>query len=288
MKKLLCFAGIIAGNFILSFGVVAFVLPHGLIAGGSTGLGLALQHYLGLPVAGVVAAANIILFFSGLFFLGWKFAATSLISTILYPVLLSLTQLIPSLQNLTDNLLLAAIFAGVLMGLGVGLVLKVGGSTGGFDIPPLILNRKLNVPVSTTLYTVDTVIVLSQVTFSNPEQIMYGLIVVFLCSAVVNKVLVMGTAKVQLLIISDEHEKIRQMLLHTLDSGVTLFQIENGIRKTRQNAILSIISNRKLVDAKTWIQEIDDQAFIMISSITEVRGRGFTLERQTTAPDREE
>lgn len=288
MNKLLCFAGIIAGNFILSFGVVSFVLPHGLIAGGTTGLGLALQHYLGLPVAGVVAAANIILFFSGLFFLGWKFAATSLISTILYPVLLSLTQLIPSLQNLTDNLLLAAIFAGVLMGLGVGLVLKVGGSTGGFDIPPLILNRKLNIPVSTTLYAIDTVIVLSQVTFSNPEQIMYGLIVVFLCSAVVNKVLVMGTSKVQLLIISDEHEKIRQMLLHTLDSGVTLFQVENGIRRTRQNAVLSIISSRKLADAKNRIQEIDDQAFIMISSITEVRGRGFTLERQVTAPVREE
>lgn len=281
MKKLVRIAGILAGNFILALSVVGFIIPAGLMAGGTTGLALSMEHYFGLPIAATVAGANIILFVIGLICLGWKFALTTLISTFLYPFLLDQLEKIAMLRHLTDNLLLAAIFAGALMGLGVGLVLKVGASTGGFDIPPLIFHKKFGIPVSTTLYVIDTVIILAQVTFSAPEQVLYGIIVVFLCSATVNKVLLMNTNKVQLMIISKSYNEIKSAILHDLDCGATLIKIETGFAGEQQSAVLSVVTNRKLNEAKELIQKIDGNAFITISSITEVRGRGFTLERQS-------
>lgn len=281
MKKLINIAGILVGNFILAFSVVAFVIPCGLMAGGTTGLALSMEHYFHVPIPVTVAVSNIILFLAGLIFLGIKFALTTLISTFLYPILLGFLKNIALFQHLTDNLLLAAVFAGAVMGLGIGLVLKMGASTGGFDIPPLIFHKKLGIPVSATLYAVDTLIILTQVTFSDPEQVLYGIIVVFLCSVTVNKVLVMGSNKVQVLAISSYYDQIREELLYTLDCGATLLNVETGLAGEQQFAVLSVISSRKLNEVKALIQKIDSKAFIVISSVTEVRGRGFTLERQS-------
>lgn len=168
------------------------------------------------------------------------------------------------------------------MGLGVGLVLKAGASTGGFDIPPLIFHKKFGIPISTSLYTIDTLIILAQVTFSSPEKVLYGIIVVFLCSATVNKVMVMGSSKVELMVISNDYQAIREGLLHKLDCGATLMNIETGFTGQKQLAVMSILTGRKLNEAKALIQDIDSSAFMIISSVTEVRGRGFTLERQSS------
>ncbi|MCC2864671.1 YitT family protein [Ihubacter massiliensis] len=285
MKKWISVIGILAGNLILALSVAAFVIPSNLMAGGTTGLALCLEHYFGIPIAVSVAAANVTLFAVGLVCLGRRFAVTTLISTFLYPLLLDLLQKLDVLQHLTDNLLLAAVFAGTLMGLGVGLVLKVGASTGGFDIPPLIFHKKFGIPVSASLYAIDTLIILAQVTFSSPEKVLYGIIVVFLCSATVNKVMVMGSSKVQLMVISKDYQAIRQGLLQKLDCGATLVNIETGFTGEKQLAIMSILTGRKLNEAKKLIQEIDGNAFMVISSVTEVRGRGFTLERQANLLD---
>ena len=135
-KKLKMIGFMILGNAILAMGTAAFVVPNGLISGGVTGIGLILQRLFGLPVDIGVFVADGVLFLLGAAVMGKAFAATIILSTIVYPTFFSLFGKIPFLTNLTDDKLMAAIYAGLLMGAGIGLVIKVGGSTGGMDIPP--------------------------------------------------------------------------------------------------------------------------------------------------------
>ena len=131
----------ILGNAVLALGTAAFVVPNGLISGGVTGIGLILEHFFGLPVDVGVFVGDAVLFLLGAAVMGKAFAATIILSTIVYPTFFSLFGKIPFLTSLTDDKLMAAIYAGLLMGAGIGLVIKVGGSTGGMDIPPIILHK---------------------------------------------------------------------------------------------------------------------------------------------------
>lgn len=271
---------ILLGNFVLAFGVNSFVVPHGIIMGGATGIGIAIHKFTGMNLSYAVWILNFILFFLGLFFMGKKFAMSIILSTVFYPLCLNILEHVPGVMDMTDNILLADIYGGVLVGLGIGIVVRQGASTGGLDIPPLILQKKLGIPVGISLYVCDFSVLVLQAFFSSSEQVLYGILNVFLSSMVVNYVTVMGQKKVQLFIISDKFEKIREELLTDMDLGVTLVHIETGYMREEQKAVLCITTARKLYGVNQAIQKLDPKAFISITNISEVRGRGFTLERK--------
>ncbi len=277
IKKLIL---ILLGNFILAFGVNCFMVPAGIIMGGATGIGLAVNKFTGINLSYVVWILNFILFFLGLFFMGKAFAMSIILSTFFYPLCLNVLERIPGIMHLTDNLLLADIYGGVLVGLGIGLVVRQGASTGGLDIPPLIMQKKFGIPVGISLYVCDFTVLVMQAFFSTSDQVLYGILNVFLSSMVVNYVTVMGERKVQLLVISDKYEEIRKELLTDMDLGVTLVHVETGYMRQEQMAVLCVTTARKLYGANLAIQTIDPRAFISITNISEVRGRGFTLERK--------
>lgn len=275
-KKILL---VLLGNAIYSFGVVAFVVPNGLITGGSTGLALFFQYQLHLPIEIFVGVFNVVMFIVGACILGKAFALTTLVSSIAYPFILSFFQQFPQLGNLTDNPLLAALYSGGLIGLGIGIVLRQGASTGGMDIPPLVLNKKFGLSVAVMLYLFDSCILLLQVFISSSEQVLYGILVVMIYTFVLDKVLVAGKSQIQVKVVSAEYEAIREHILHKLDRGVTLFQAETGLLKNRQQVVMSIVSNRELPRLTALVKEIDPQAFIVIHQVNEVQGRGFTMEK---------
>ena len=277
IKKLIL---ILLGNFILAFGVNCFMVSTGIIMGGATGIGLAVNKFTGINLSYVVWVLNFILFFLGLFFMGKAFAMSIILSTFFYPLCLNVLERIPGIMHLTDNLLLADIYGGVLVGLGIGLVVRQGASTGGLDIPPLIMQKKFGIPVGISLYVCDFTVLVMQAFFSTSDQVLYGILNVFLSSMVVNYVTVMGERKVQLLVISDKYEEIRKELLTDMDLGVTLVHVETGYMRQEQMAVLCVTTARKLYGANLAIQTIDPRAFISITNISEVRGRGFTLERK--------
>ena len=159
-------------------------------------------------------------------------------------------------------------------------MVRQGASTGGLDIPPLILQKKFGIPVGITLYICDFSVLIMQAFFSTSDQVLYGILNVFLSSMMVNYVTVMGARKVQLLVISDKYEEIRKELLLDMDLGVTLVHVETGYLRKEQMAVLCVTTARKLYGANLAIQSIDPRAFISISNISEVRGRGFTLDRK--------
>lgn len=137
---------ILAGNTAYALAVTMFILPNGLITGGTTGLALFFYHQMGLPIQAFVTVFNVAMFLLGAVVLGRTFALTTIISTFYYPLILSVFQKIPALGKVTDDNLLAVIFAGLLIGGGIGVVIRAGASTGGMDIPPLVLHKNWGFP----------------------------------------------------------------------------------------------------------------------------------------------
>lgn len=271
--------GVLVGNAILAFTVVAFIVPHGVIMGGATGIGLTIAHYVPVDLSIIIFIVNSILFVLGATVLGKKFAVATIASTLIYPTFLSIVQKIPGIDGLTDNLMLATLYAGALLGVGIGLIVRVGSSTGGTDIVALVLNKWFHIPVAGLLYVIDFLVLGGQVFFSDTEQIMYGVLMLVLETAILNKVMLLGQSQIQLFIISEEYEHIREKMLKELDAGVTMVHVETGYGQENQKGVLCIIPNRKLYSVKELVQSIDPKAFITITQINEVRGRGFSMER---------
>ena len=278
-KKLKMIGFMILGNAILAMGTAAFVVPNGLISGGVTGIGLILQRLFGLPVDIGVFVADGVLFLLGAAVMGKAFAATIILSTIVYPTFFSLFGKIPFLTTLTDDKLMAAIYAGLLMGAGIGLVIKVGGSTGGMDIPPIILHKLFGLSIPVMISVGDILLLLVQAFYSSTEQVLYGILVVMLTSIVIDKVLIMGQKQTQVMVISPEYERINQAIHQKIDRGSTLIHATSGLEKQEQKVVLSVISNRQLNDLNELILQIDPQAFVIANDVNEVKGRGFTLSK---------
>lgn len=271
--------GVLVGNAILAFTVAAFIVPHGVIMGGATGIGLTIAHYVPVDLSIIIFIVNSILFVLGAAVLGKKFAVATIASTFIYPTFLSIVQKIPGIDGLTDNLMLATLYAGALLGVGIGLIVRVGSSTGGTDIVALVLNKWFHIPVAGLLHVIDFLVLGGQVFFSDTEQIMYGVLMLVLETAILNKVMLLGQSQIQLFIISEEYEHIREKMLKELDAGVTMVHVETGYGQENQKGVLCIIPNRKLYSVKELVQSIDPKAFITITQINEVRGRGFSMER---------
>ena len=267
------------GTFEKALGTAAFVVPNGLISGGVTGIGLILEHFFGLPVDVGVFVGDAVLFLLGAAVMGKAFAATIILSTIVYPTFFSLFGKIPFLTSLTDDKLMAAIYAGLLMGAGIGLVIKVGGSTGGMDIPPIILHKLFGLSIPVMIYVGDTALLLIQAIYSSTEQVLYGILVVLLNSIVMDKVLIMGQKQTQVVVISPQYEKINQMIHQQMDRGSTLLHATTGLEKSDQKVVMTVISNRQLAHLNELILQIDPQAFVVASEVNEVKGRGFTLSK---------
>ena len=271
---------ILVGNTVYALAVIMFILPNGLITGGTTGLALFFYHRFGMPIRWFVTVFNVLMFLLGASVLGREFALTTIVSTFYYPFILSVFQKVPALGQMTEDNLLAVIFAGIFIGAGIGGVIRAGASTGGMDIPPLVLNKKMGLSVSGTMNGMDTGILLLQMFFSDREKILYGILLVLIYTTVLNKVLLLGQARMQVKIVTEHYEEINQAIASQLDRGVTLFKSRTGHFKRDGYVVMSVVNNRELVRLNQLIQEIDPQAFIVINQVNEVRGRGFTLRKE--------
>ena len=265
------------GNFAVAAAVIIFIAPQGIILGGSTGIALALTHYISFPLSATVFVINMLFFVTGLICLGKKFALTTIANSILYPLAMSLLEQLPIAgKPVTDNIMLAAVFGGVLMGGGIGLLLRAGGSSGGTDIPALILNKYFHLNVSVLLYVIDGLVLCSQAFFSSIEQILYGIFVLALFTMTMNRIMLMGKSQIQLFIISDESETIRQQILAE-DAGATMFYVEKAYTGKQGKCIMCVIPRRKLYPITQLISATDPDAFFTISEVNEVRGAGFSF-----------
>ena len=267
---------VLLGNTIYAFAVKLFVLPANLMSCGTTGIALVMNHLLGVPLTEFIFVFNVAMLALGWWVLGKKFAMTTVISSLFYPIALEMLNRTLGDIVITEDILLNVIFAGLTLGVALGIVLRAGASTGGMDIPPLILKKKFHIPVSVSLWAFDFCILLSQMMFHPLEDLLHGILLIIVISIALNKMMLLGTSKTEVKIVSDEADKIRDAILSRVDRGVTMLQGKGGYLHRETEVILSVVSNHELPKIENLAREIDPNCFMIISHVTEVWGRGFT------------
>lgn len=279
-KTLRNIIGILIGNTIYALAVLLFIVPNGLITGGSTGLAIAANHAFSLPITTFVSVFNFGMFVVGFLVLGKTFALTTLISTFYYPFILSVFEKTIGYTRMTSDPLLAALVGGVMIGSAIGIVIKCNASTGGMDIPPLVINKKLGIPVSVSMYAFDFIILLMQVFYTNQEMVLYGLVLVCTYTLVLDKVLMIGQSQTEVMIVSKEYEKINESIIQNLDRGTTMLKSVTGYMKNEYPVIMTVVSHRELPKLNELVLGMDEHAFMVVSKVNEVKGRGFTFKKE--------
>ena len=272
-------ASILFGNALYSLAVALFLEPSGLITGGATGIALAIGRLTGLPVSGLLLFINLAMLVWGWAVLGRACALNTLASSVLSPAFLGLFEGLLAGRVLTEDIFLCTVFAGLGIGVALGLVIRSGASTGGLDIPPLVLNKWFTLPVSATMLTFDIAVLLMQAVFSPVQQVLYGVVMVLIHTIVMDKMLMLGASRTEVKIVSSQSDAICAAILAQLDRGVTILHGEGGYTREPSAVLLSIVSNRELPRLEKLAHSIDPTCFLIVSHVTEVSGRGFSLDK---------
>ncbi|MBR3936014.1 MAG: YitT family protein [Oscillospiraceae bacterium] len=279
-QKIFPFVCIVFGNVIYALSIKLFVLPSGIALGGTTGIAIIIENFFHIPISAFVLVFNIVMLCVGYFILGKAFAATTILSSFCYPVFLEISNRIFGDYYLTDDVFLCSVLGGVGIGFALGLVIRSGASTGGMDIPPLVLNKLFHIPVSTTLYAMDFIVVILLAMFKSMDLILYGIVFTFVYTYVLDKTLVLGKSRTEIKIVTRKAAEITDAILTKIDRGVTLLQAETGYKHYKTEVVMSIVSNREIAKVERLAHSIDPKCFIIISRVSEVRGRGFSSARK--------
>lgn len=264
-----------------AFGLV--ILPQGFAAGGVTGFSKIITGMIPVPLSVMVLAVNMVLLALGLIFVGRKFIAKTVAVSILFPAMLELFSR-HSLESIRQDAMLCTIVAGVMLGIGSGLTLRSGASSGGSDIIGVILNKKFKIPVSVVMNVCDASVIILQALGQPLVQTIYGIMVITISAAIVGRVLTFGTGESQIVIFSEYHDEIRDALLNELDAGLTSLVAESGYRQKQMKVIVSVVPYQKVMSVKQMILGIDPAAFVVVDEIRSVLGRGYTIDRRSELP----
>ncbi len=270
---------VILGNMTFALAIKLFLLPGGFITGGTTGIALTVTYFFDINMSLFILIFNIIMLLTGLILLGKKFAVTTIISSFTFPFALELYNRVLGDIVITTDPLLCTVFAGIGIGIGLSIVIREGASTGGMDIPPLVLNKYFKVPVSIGINIFDTIILLSQLLYTPFEKVLYGILLMFVYSAVIDKVMLSGTSKTEVTIVSQKSREIADAILKEVDRGCTILYGEGGYTHEHTHVVLSVVSNRELPKLERLIRSIDPVSFMIVNRVTEVSGKGFTIDR---------
>ena len=274
---------ILFGNACIALAVAFFVIPNKLLVGGTAGIAVALHAFWGIPEQIVINILVFSLFIVGAVILGKGFFFKTITSTIAYPILLALAtdlhDCIPA-NYITMDTLTSIVCSGVLVGVGIGVVYKRNASTGGMDIIPLVINKYTGIPLHLLLMAVDCVTVLLGVIAYGLQAAIYGMISVVLCSFVIDKTILFGTKQTkQVQIISQESDTILETILKDMDRGCTILESRGGYTNQKRDMLMVVVAIDEYQKLINTVHSIDKSAFVIVSDINEIRGRGFTISK---------
>lgn len=262
------------GNFILVLGVVTFILPNNVLSGGVAGVAVALSPLVQIEPKVLINIILVVTFILGFIFLGKDFALKTVMSTILYPIYMSI------LSNFNIALdvdpLMASLFGGLVTGVGLGITFRTGASTGGMDIPPLILQKVTGVKLAVWMVIIDAITVMLGAKSYGVNAVLTGLISVFAATLAVDKMQMLGGAQAkQVLIITKNQPEVLQYIHANLDRGSTLIPATGGYTGEDRQIIMTVLEREQYVQLETAVKEQDEDAFLIVSDVTEVHGKGF-------------
>ncbi len=263
---------IVLGCLIGAAAYPLFLVPNAIAPGGLTGVATILNYLFSWPVGAVSMLLNLPLFVVGYKTLGRTFAFRSLIATILFSVFIDLLPL----QPLTDDILLGSVYGGILLGIGLGLILRGGATTGGSDMVARMVHHRFPIiSVGMFLFLIDCIVILCAAFTMSARAALYALICIFVSDKVLDLVLSgIGTGKA-CFIVSGESEKIAKRIMDDMERGVTLLNATGAYSGQDRLVILSVVAGREVMTLKKIIREEDARAFMFITDTHETLGEGF-------------
>ena len=267
----------------ISFGIILmvtafyiFLIPSDLVAGGVTGFGLIINKLFGIQISLLVLIMNVFLLGLGLVVLGKTIFLRSIFGSLLFPAVLFIyEELIPTM-NLENDFFISSVFGGALLGFGFGFVIKYGGTSGGTDIPIKILNKKLKLPLSLSLYIIDGFIVLLGVIVFYEEYGLYlglyAVLTIYISGHTADIVILGSVSKTAVQIITVHPEEIKQAIYDTVYRGVTELTIKGGYSKEEKTMLITVITKREYYAIRNIIAKLDPSAFVYVTHATEIQG----------------
>ncbi len=279
-EKIMEMGMIVLGNLAIAIGVSFFILPSNILSGGVAGIAVALEPVFHIEPRLVINGLTIGLYILGAVLLGKQFALKTFVSTIVYPLFITVLGIWFADVRITSNPLLASIYGGIFVGTGIGLVYRVGGSTGGMDIPPLIINKYTHIPLSSLVMMIDGLTVLLGAIVYGIEASMIGLVSVWVCGQVINKLITLGAREAKnVLIISEKHDEVIQQIYQQIDRGVTILDATGAYTQQEKPVIMVVLYKKQFIELNRVIAAVDPEAFVIVSDVNEVQGRGFTYSK---------
>ncbi len=276
-KNLVDILLVVVGNLMLAIAVHTFILPYEILSGGVAGIAVALAKITGYRSDLIISVLIWLLFGLGAYFLGRKFTIHTISSSILYPLFLNILSTQP-IQVSIDPIL-ASLYGGLVAGFGVGLVFRTGASTGGMDVPPLIIHKFTNIELSKLVLAVDFLTVTLGVFVYGIEAVLMGFISVWASAFAIKQVLVFGGQEARsVMIITNSVDEVVDMIDKKLERGATLLSAHGGYTRESRAVILSVINMTQYPELIDELHKIDPHAFVIATEAMEVKGNGFSFD----------
>lgn len=269
--------GMIVGCILISVALNMFFSPHTIAPGGLSGLSVVLSKVSGLSVSAIMLIMGIPLIFFSIKILGTKNAIKTLIGMLLLSICISLTSSL-SQVSVTDDVLLAAITGAILLGLGLGVVFSVDGSTGGTDLIALMINKAIpSIPLSKCLVCIDGLVVMSSgIVNKNLETALYSAISLYVIVKMIDFIISGFNYSKCFIIITNEEEKLKEAIVNDIKRGITILDGRGGYTDSSKSVLIVAVNKKQEVHMKKLIKNVDKNAFIIVSKAHEVFGEGFS------------
>lgn len=269
------------GILITSFSFSFFLEPFDLVIGGVSGLAIVLKSALGINPSVIILVLNALLLVVGLFLLGKDFFVKTIYGSLLFPLFIevfSVLYKVIAFENYqTDNMLLIIVFSALLMGVGIGLVVKYNGTTGGTEIPQKIMLKYFYTPFSTSLYIIDGIIVvIGSIYFKSFELALYAIVFIAISGIMMDMIVFSGYNKRTVFIISDKKEIISKNIMEKFNRGTTIIKSTGGYSNEPKDILVCVLSTFEFYRLRSIINECDPKAFYFVVKANEVSGEGFT------------
>ncbi|MGG1862696.1 YitT family protein [Bacillus safensis] len=269
---------ILIGSAIFSFGLVHFNMQNNLAEGGFTGITLLLYFLFHIDPSISNLVLNIPIFFIGWKMLGRTMFTYTIVGTVSLSVFLAIFQRFQIHMPLQHDLALAALFAGVFIGTGLGIIFKFGGTTGGVDIIARLINKHYQVAMGRTMFIFDACVITISLTYLNYKEAMYTLVAVFVAAKVIDFMQEGAYAAKGAMIISEKDDIIQKKITDEMERGVTILKGVGSYTKQERNVLYCVVPKNELVHLKSVVTSVDPHAFVSVSDVHDVLGEGFTLD----------
>ena len=267
---------VVLGCAIMGLSYSMFLIPHHFVPGGVSGLAIIINYFIKLPVGAMIIVLNIPIFVFGLRTMGKKYVLKSLAGMLISSVMIDAFNQVLRIPAATDNKILASIYGGILLGIGLGIVFRGHASTGGSDIVGMVVSKYTGISIGFGIMITDFIIIsASGFAFRRLEAPLYGYIVLFISTKVIDMILEGWNYSKLVIITSNRTVEIEKFILNTLERSGTALKSRSLYLNMEGEIILTVIHRKQLAELRDYIKEIDPQAFVIINDTYDVLGKGF-------------